>query len=79
MRLTGKAYFGAGSTSVQVEWAELDKRPDMQRDEITMQGLTAISGFDGSEGWNFDPFGGRREADRASEDEASSPSSQISL
>src|SRR5712692_3885353 len=42
----------------------------MIRSEVTMQGLTAVDAFDGREGWSVKPFGGRRDPQRTSVDEA---------
>ncbi|HEX4384062.1 MAG TPA: hypothetical protein VH083_13980 [Myxococcales bacterium] len=70
LRLTGKAVFGGGDFSLTAAWARAFARPLRVRDEVTVQGITAIDGFDGKESWSVDPFGGRRDPFRTSADEA---------
>jgi photosystem II stability/assembly factor-like uncharacterized protein len=70
LRLTGK--LRAGERSQEIEWAELHRRPGALRRETTRQGLTFVAAWDGREGWSFNPFGGRRESERASADRAKS-------
>ena len=72
LRLTGKAVFGFGDTQIEASWGALQKRPAMIRTEVSLQGLSAVEAYDGKEGWNLDPFGGRREAQRASADDSKS-------
>jgi len=38
--------------------------------EATRQGLTAVQAWNGKEGWKLSPFRGRREPERASQDDA---------
>ncbi len=45
------------------------KRPDKVRDEFIIQGMTSTSAYDGKVGWRVNPFGGRRDAERLSEDD----------
>jgi len=45
------------------------KRPDKVRDEFIIQGMTSISAYDGKVGWRVNPFGGRRDPERLSEDD----------
>jgi hypothetical protein len=40
------------------------------RSESTMQGLTQITAWDGHEGWSVSPFGGRKDPERMSADDA---------
>src|SRR5262245_1486838 len=70
LRLTGKAVMGFGDRGFESSWAQLQKRPAMIRSEITRQGLTAVDAFDGKDGWNMEPFRGRREPQRLSADES---------
>jgi hypothetical protein len=37
--------------------------------ESSLQGLTVVQGFDGNVGWRINPFGGRRDPERMSEDD----------
>src|SRR5258706_240552 len=74
LRLTGRVFFtgfsrGSGG-KVESAWAQIQTRPGKYRSEITRQGLTAVQAWDGKEGWKLAPFGGRREPERASQDDA---------
>src|SRR5216684_1238615 len=72
LRLTGKVRLsgsGRRGGSTDAQWALMRKRPALYRSETTLQGLTQVVAYDGREGWSFRPFGGRREAERASVDE----------
>ena len=68
-QLVGKARFGTGDGTVEVDWAEIRARGAV-RMEITLQGLTQVTGYDGREGWSMNPFQGRRESERMSADDA---------
>ncbi len=47
-----------------------DQKPDfVVRKWETIQGLTQVMAYDGSEGWKIDPFEGRREAERMGEED----------
>lgn len=70
LRLTGKAVFGGGDGTFELAFATLNKRPAMIRQESTLQGLTSVSAYDGRTAWNLNPFSGRREAEKASADDA---------
>lgn len=70
LRLTGRIVFGGGDFSIDAAWAQLQKRPGEVRTEVTLQGLTQITAYDGREGWTISPFGGRREPEKASDDDA---------
>jgi photosystem II stability/assembly factor-like uncharacterized protein/outer membrane lipoprotein-sorting protein len=72
LRLTGKVRLsGSGRRgSTDAQWGLVRKRPALYRSETTLQGLTQVVAYDGREGWSFRPFGGRREAERASVDES---------
>ena len=69
LRLTGKAMFGWNGT-FQGEWALLVKRPGMQRQEFSLQGMSSVDAYDGKEGWRVQPFGGRRDPERQTADDA---------
>ena len=70
LRLTGRLVFGFGDGSVEASWAQVLARPGKMRGEVTLQGLTAVQAFDGRDGWSVQPFGGRRDPERASQDDA---------
>ncbi len=70
LRLTGKLTFGAGDFNVDIEFGILQKRPMMMRLEGTIQGLTQVQAYDGKDGWQVQPFGGRKDPERMSVDDA---------
>ena len=73
LRLTGRAVFsgtGRRGSSIEMAWAQIQSRPGKFRSEVTRQGLTAVQAWNGKEGWKLSPFRGRREAERASQDDA---------
>ncbi len=45
------------------------KAPDMLRSSFTLQGMTAVEAYDGSSGWQIQPFSGRRDAELLGEDD----------
>ena len=59
-----------GDFSVEVELGMLQKRPSMLRFEGTLQGLTQIQAYDGKDGWQVQPFQGRRDPERMAADDA---------
>lgn len=72
LRVTGKAEFNRFGSTLQQEWAMVQKRPGHFRSELTLQGLTGVQAYDGREGWSVQPFGGRRDPERLSADDAKS-------
>jgi photosystem II stability/assembly factor-like uncharacterized protein len=72
LRLTGKAVLGGGSFSLEAAWGTVQTRTGKVRSEITLQGLTQVQAYDGKIGWSVRPFGGRRDAEQASEDQVRS-------
>ena len=70
LRLTGSIVFGGGDFKIEAQWASLAKKPGMIRSELSLQGLTQVTAWDGREGWSVEPFEGRREPDRTSPDDA---------
>lgn len=65
MRLTGKIKgFGGRVMAMGAENA----RPDLARVTITVQGMTAIQAYDGTTGWQVEPFGGKKDPELMGED-----------
>ena len=46
--------------------------PNHYRSEVSLQGMTAISAYDGQEGWRISPFGGRKDPEKISAEECKS-------
>jgi photosystem II stability/assembly factor-like uncharacterized protein len=70
LKLTGRIVFGGTDFSIDAAWGQVQSRPDKIRSEVTLQGLTSVSAYDGREGWRVSPFEGRRDAEKTSEDDA---------
>ena len=70
LRLTGTFVFGGGDFRIEAELGFVAARPGRARSELSLQGLTNITAWDGREGWSVEPFEGRRDAQRTSADEA---------
>jgi hypothetical protein len=53
----------------QIEFGSEQKPEVLIRQWVTLQGMTQIQAYDGAEGWQINPFQGRREAERMGEDD----------
>jgi hypothetical protein len=54
----------------QLSFSEtLARKNNAARNDATIQGLTLVQGYDGKVGWRINPFEGRRDAERMSEDD----------
>lgn len=69
LKLSGKLIFGG---SFELDLVQYKKRPGLLRSEASVQGLTAIQAYDGQEGWQVQPFGGRKDPEKLSADDAKS-------
>jgi hypothetical protein len=47
---------------------ETNARPNLVRETVTLQGMTAIQAYDGSTGWQTNPFRGRKDPELMGED-----------
>ena len=54
---------------VVIPFTQDAKAPDLLRQAYTLQGLTAVQAYDGSTGWQIQPFGGRRDPEMLGEDD----------
>ena len=69
LRLTGTMHIGGEGFSLDAQIGTLYERGRV-RSEFTLQGLTAVDALESdTEAWRFQPFQGRREAERVSADE----------
>ena len=67
LRLTGKLLVQEGQ--IELRYVEIRVRPDKIRTEASLQSMTAIDAYDGSEGWRVQPFFGRKDPERMSADD----------
>jgi hypothetical protein len=64
-RMTGKL-IGGGITATA---GEENMRPNLVRETFSLQGMTAVQAYDGSAGWQIQPFGGRKDPELTGEDD----------
>jgi hypothetical protein len=65
LRMTGR--FQQGSFTAPTE--QDAKAPDLLRQSITIQGMTAVQAYDGKIGWQIQPFNGRKDPEMMGEDD----------
>ncbi len=66
LKKTGKLTGGGG---FEAKVLEENKRPDMVRQEFVLQGMTAITAWDGKTGWKIEPFQGKKDVEPLGEEE----------
>ena len=66
LRRTGKVIAGGG---FEIPLVEENKRPNLVRQDITIQGLIGISAYDGKTGWKVQPWSGKKDAEAMGEGE----------
>ena len=66
LRRTGKVIAGGG---FEIPVVEENKRPNFVRQDITIQGLTGTSAYDGKVGWKIQPWQGKKDAETMGEGE----------
>ena len=69
LRTSGQMRVGGGGFSLDLAYTMMAQRPAMIRTEASIQGLTAVTAYDGSIGWQLQPFQGRRDPDKMSADD----------
>jgi hypothetical protein len=67
MHVVGKVRAGGGLDAKIESWTIA---PEHYRGEFSMQGMTAVQAWDGREAWSISPFGGRKEPQKMSADDA---------
>jgi hypothetical protein len=66
VRMTGKLQGGGGFTA---SIGQENQRPNLVRETISLQGMTAITAYDGTTGWQIQPFGGHKDPELLGEDD----------
>ena len=61
-----------GGFDVQLKYDETIDRPGSVRIDATLQGMTVVESYNGSTGWQIQPFQGRKDAEDVSADDAKS-------
>src|SRR6202161_4861171 len=67
-RLTTGKVRGGGRRRSTVAFRQMNMRPDLVRQNLSMQGMTAVQAYDGSVGWQTQPFRGRKDPELMGED-----------
>jgi hypothetical protein len=66
LRMTGKLNGGGGFTA---SVGQENMRPNLVRETFSLQGMTAITAYDGTTGWQIQPFGGHKDPELMGEDD----------
>src|SRR5207245_213682 len=66
VRITGRVTGGGGFTAATKQENE---RPNQVRETFTLQGMTAVTAYDGTTGWRIQPFGGHKDPELMGEDD----------
>jgi hypothetical protein len=66
LRMTGK-FDGGGGFVASV--GQENQRPNLIRETFFLQGMTAVQAYDGSTGWQVQPFGGKKDPELLGEDD----------
>ena len=65
-RMISKVVFPGGlSASAEQE----NMRPNLVRETVTLQGMTAVQAYDGATGWQIQPFGGKKDPQLLGDDD----------
>lgn len=66
IRITGRFEGGGGFTA---SLSQENQRPNLVRETFALQGMMAIQAYDGSAGWQIQPFGGKKDPELLGEDD----------
>jgi hypothetical protein len=66
LRRTGKFTGGGGFEAAVLQE---NKRPNLVREEFSLQGLTGVNAYDGKTGWKIEPWQGKKDPEALSEEE----------
>jgi hypothetical protein len=66
LRITGKFEGGGGFTA---SVGQENQRPNLIRQTFTLQGMTMVQAYDGTAGWQIQPFGGKKDPEFMGEDD----------
>lgn len=69
VRFTGKMLVNQGG-QIEFAYTQTKERPGRIREEATLQGMTLVQAYDGTEGWKISPFQGRKDPEKMSADDS---------
>jgi hypothetical protein len=67
LRMTGKTVLPGGTLVGRSGQDNL--RPNLVRETFTLQGMTQVQAYDGTTGWQIQPFGGRKDPELMADDD----------
>lgn len=67
LKSAGKLLFGG---QFELAFTQYQKAPESVRTEASLQGLTAVQAWDGTQAWQISPFQGRKDPEKMSADDA---------
>lgn len=70
IKASGRMNFSGGDFSIDLGVVAYNERDAKLRMEASIQGLTQVTAYDGSEAWTINPFQGRRDPERMSAEDA---------
>ncbi|MDZ4813415.1 MAG: hypothetical protein SGI99_12505 [Pseudomonadota bacterium] len=79
LKSSGSMNFSSGDFSIDLGLVSMHEREAKVRIEATIQGLTQISAYDGMDAWRIDPFQGRRDPERLSDEDKKGQELQADL
>ena len=66
VRWTGKAILPGGFVATV---GQANSRPNLVRETFSIQGMTGVQAYDGNNGWQIQPFGGRKDPQLMGDDD----------
>ncbi len=66
LRTVSKFEAGGG---LSLSMGEENQRPNLVRETVSLQGMTAVQAYDGATGWQIQPFGGKKDPELMGEDD----------
>lgn len=66
LKTTGRLSFSQGDSSIELGYVALARRDARWRGELSMQGLSQLTGYAAGQAWMINPFQGRRDPERIS-------------
>jgi hypothetical protein len=66
LRMTCRLDSSGGFTAA---WSQENERPNLVRTTFSLQGMTAVQAYDGTTGWQIQPFGGKKDPELMGEDD----------
>jgi hypothetical protein len=66
LRMTCRLDSSGGFTAA---WSQENERPNLVRTTFSLQGMTAVQAYDGTTGWQIQPFNGKKDPELMGEDD----------